>query len=106
MNGIEVLEKLKEQSPEINVIVMSGHGTEELVSKAIEWGASDLLEKPLSLKNVLSSVEQSIKRKEKNVLRVSPGSRITACFYESICLYPEIRETVEHLENFCRERFF
>ena len=106
MDGIETLKKIKEKSPEVEVILTSGHGTEELVAKAIELGASDFLEKPLSLENLLSSIEKSISREKKKVFRVVPGERITARFYESICLYPEIREMVEYLEEFCRERFF
>ena len=106
MNGIETLKKIKEESPEIEVILITGHGTEELVAEAIELGASDFLEKPLSLGNLLSSIEKCMSRKEKKVFRVVPGESITARFYESICLYPEVREMVEYLEDFCRERFF
>lgn len=106
MNGMETLKKIKERSPEVNVILTSGHGTKELVANAIKLGASDLLEKPLLSETLLSSIGKSIKRKEKKVFRVLPGEKITARFYESICLYPEIREMVEYLENFCRERFF
>lgn len=106
MNGVETLEKIKENSPEVNVILTSGHGTKESVTNAIKLGASDLLEKPLLSETLLSSIGKSIKRKEKNVFRVLPGEKITARFYESICLHPEIREMVAYLENFCRERFF
>jgi len=106
MNGMDTLKKIKERSPEINIILTSRHGTEELVAEAMELGASDLLEKPLLSETSLSSIGKSIKRKEKKDFRVLPGEKITARFYESICLYPEIREMVVYLENFCRERFF
>ena len=106
MNGVETLEKIKEKSPEVNVILTSDHGSKELVTNAIKLGASDLLEKPLLLETLLPSIGKSIKRKEKKVFRVLPGEKITARFYESICLYSETSEMVEYLENFCRERFF
>ena len=38
------------------IIVMSGHGNIETAVKATKLGAFDYLEKPLSLDNVLSSV--------------------------------------------------
>jgi len=106
MNGVETLKKIKERSPEVNVILTSGHGTKELVANAIKLGASDLLETPLSLEKLLSSIEKSIKRKEKKIFRLLPGEMITARFYESICLYPDTSEMLEYLENFCRERYF
>ena len=106
IDGIEALKKIKEESPELKVILTSGHGTKQLVAKAIELDASDFLEKPLSLKNLLSSIEKCMRRKEKKVFRAVPGERTTARFYESICLYPETREMVVYLEKLCKERFF
>ncbi len=56
MDGIQMLQQLRALRPSLRVIVMSGHGNIETAVKATKLGAFDYLEKPLSLDNVLSSV--------------------------------------------------
>lgn len=49
---------------------------------------------------------QHLNKKGKKVFRAVLGESITARLYESVCLYPETREMVEYLEDFCMDRFF
>jgi UDP-3-O-acyl N-acetylglucosamine deacetylase len=56
MDGIQTLQRMKAMQASLCVIVMSGHGNIETAVKATRLGAFDYLEKPLSLDNVLSSV--------------------------------------------------
>jgi len=51
-DGIKVLEKLKNFSPDLEVIIMSGHGTVETAVKAIKRGAFDFLEKPIHFEKI------------------------------------------------------
>ncbi|MDD2541822.1 MAG: sigma-54-dependent Fis family transcriptional regulator, partial [Desulfuromonadaceae bacterium] len=60
MDGLETLEKLKEQLPQITVIMISGHGTIETAVRATKLGAFDFIEKPLSLEKVLISVSNAL----------------------------------------------
>ena len=53
MDGLEVLEKIKERERELPVIMISGHGTIETAVKATKLGAYDFIEKPLSLDKVI-----------------------------------------------------
>jgi len=62
IDGIEVLKKIKEQQPEIIVIMMSGHGTIETAVKATKLGAYDFIEKPLSMEKVSLIVKHAIDR--------------------------------------------
>jgi PAS domain S-box-containing protein len=48
MDGIEVLQKVKEQSPEAEVIVITGHGEMNLAIQALQLEASDFINKPIS----------------------------------------------------------
>jgi len=48
MNGIEVLEKLKEINPSTEVLMISAYGTVEDAVKALKLGAADFLAKPFS----------------------------------------------------------
>ncbi|GFO60272.1 sigma-54-dependent Fis family transcriptional regulator [Geomonas silvestris] len=60
MDGLETLKQLKEQHPDLNVIMMSGHGTIETAVKSTKLGAYDFIEKPLSLEKVVVSVENAL----------------------------------------------
>ena len=62
VNGIELLEQLKAQEPELPVIVISGHGTIETAVRATKLGATDFIEKPFSLDALLRSVYRAMGR--------------------------------------------
>ena len=62
VDGIETLKRIKQISPEAEVLMISGHGTFDLALEAGQLGASDFLGKPLSLDSILSKVE-TISRK-------------------------------------------
>lgn len=53
MDGIETLTKIKAESPNQIVIMMSGHGTIETAVRSTKLGAYDFVEKPLSLEKIL-----------------------------------------------------
>jgi UDP-3-O-acyl N-acetylglucosamine deacetylase len=63
-DGIELLQALKETHTDTEVIMMSGHGNIETAVKATKLGASDYLEKPLSLESVLLAVNQALSRRQ------------------------------------------
>lgn len=64
MDGIEVLERLKQTKPEIPVIMISGHGTIKIAVEATKNGAFDFLEKPPDLNRLLTSVRNALKSGE------------------------------------------
>ena len=57
MDGIEMLKRVRQISPDTKVIMISGHGTFDLALEAGQLGASDFLGKPFSLDSILSKVE-------------------------------------------------
>ena len=64
MGGIDVLQQLKEQKPDLEVIVISGHGNIDLAVKAVKLGAFDFLEKPLSLDRVTTITKNALEMEE------------------------------------------
>jgi two-component system nitrogen regulation response regulator NtrX len=60
MDGIEALVKIKEAHPNLQVVMMSGHGTIETAVKATKLGAYDFIEKPLSLEKVLLAIQNAL----------------------------------------------
>ena len=57
MEGIEVLERIKEFSADTPVIMISGHGTIDTAIEAIRKGAYDFIEKPLDLNRILITIK-------------------------------------------------
>lgn len=59
MEGIEVLERIKEFSADTSVIMISGHGTIDTAIEAIRKGAYDFIEKPLDLNRILITIKNA-----------------------------------------------
>jgi two-component system, NtrC family, nitrogen regulation response regulator NtrX len=59
MDGLEVLQKVRENDDAPEVIIISGHGTIETAVRATKLGAFDFIEKPLSLEKTLILVKNA-----------------------------------------------
>jgi two-component system, NtrC family, response regulator AtoC len=62
INGDEVLRRIKEESPEIPVIIMTAQGSIELAVQSMKIGAFDFLVKPFELEQVEALVEKGLER--------------------------------------------
>ena len=62
-DGVEVLSEIKNRSPALYVIMISGHGTIETAVQATKLGAFDFLEKPLTLEKVVLVLEHALRQK-------------------------------------------
>jgi DNA-binding NtrC family response regulator len=64
MDGLHLLDALREQQVSTPVIMMSGHGTIEVAMEAIRRGADDFIEKPIGNDRLLLSLGQSLRLRE------------------------------------------
>ncbi|NMC38881.1 MAG: sigma-54-dependent Fis family transcriptional regulator [Bacteroidales bacterium] len=62
MDGIEVLQKITENSSDVPVIMISGHGNIDTAVEAIKKGAYDFLEKPLDLNRLLIAIRNATEK--------------------------------------------
>jgi DNA-binding NtrC family response regulator len=62
MDGIEVLQKITENSSDVPVIMISGHGNIDTAVEAIKKGAYDFLEKPLDLNRLLITIRNATEK--------------------------------------------
>ena len=60
MDGIEVLERLRNMNEAVPVIVVSGHGTIQTAVEATKKGAFDFIEKPFASERVLVSLRNAL----------------------------------------------
>ncbi|WP_321391159.1 sigma-54 dependent transcriptional regulator [Emcibacter sp.] len=59
LDGLEVLEQVKKQHPDLPVIIISGHGNIETAVTAIKRGAYDFISKPFETDKLLILVERA-----------------------------------------------
>ena len=77
-DGLELLDIVKGEHPELPVVIISGHGTIETAVRAIKNGAYDFIEKPFRSDRLLFVIERAIEatqlRREIEDLRLRAGS--------------------------------
>ena len=64
MDGMEVLEKIKELDYDSTIVMISGHGTIDTAVDALKKGAFDYLSKPPDLNRLLVTVRNAMNKKE------------------------------------------
>ncbi len=64
MDGLEVIQRIKELQPDLPVVIISGHGTISTAVEATKLGAFDFIEKPIDLERLLLTVRNGIKQGE------------------------------------------
>jgi len=70
IDGIEVLRRVKETNPEIEVIILTGHGSEEARKVCMDLGAFAYLHKPVDidrLSETLKKANEKVQRKKDQV---------------------------------------
>jgi DNA-binding NtrC family response regulator len=62
MDGIEVLRQIKEQRPETEVILLTGHASVETSLEGMELGAFDYLLKPMRFEELLKKIAAALEK--------------------------------------------
>src|SRR5581483_10058227 len=80
LDGMELLDVLKRDYPELPVIMISGHGNIETAVNAIKNGAYDFIEKPFKADRLLVIIERALEaarlRRENDELRARSGTEM------------------------------
>lgn len=63
-DGLEILRNIKEQHPDIPVVMISGHGNIETAVSALKIGAYDFIEKPFKTDRLLLMIERALETVE------------------------------------------
>ena len=97
IDGIETLGRIKEISPLLPVVMISGHANIELAIKAAKLGAYDFIEKPLSLDKVLLTIKNALAmsklEQENRALRQEVQRK-----HEIVGSSPEIQQLKEQIK--------
>jgi DNA-binding NtrC family response regulator len=63
MDGIDLLKTVKIKQPELQIILLTGHGTIEKGMEAMRLGAADFIEKPADIEILLEKIRKARARK-------------------------------------------
>jgi signal transduction histidine kinase len=83
MDGIELLQKIKREDPEAEVVMITGHGDMDLAIKSLKYEATDFITKPINV-HVLEIALQRVRDK--------------------ILTRQKLKEYTENLEKLVREK--
>lgn len=64
MDGIEVLKIMKKMVPNVHIIMLTGHGSEEAAVEGIREGAFDYLTKPCALSELIQKIREAFDRQK------------------------------------------
>ncbi|MBX3266730.1 MAG: sigma-54-dependent Fis family transcriptional regulator [Acidobacteria bacterium] len=64
IDGLETLQKLREEGNDAAVVMISGHGNIETAVRSTKLGAFDFIEKPLSLDRTIVTVKNAVRQRE------------------------------------------
>jgi signal transduction histidine kinase len=83
MDGIELLRKIKDENPDTEVIMISGHGDMDLAIKSLKYRAIDFVTKPIN----------------DDILEIALGRA-----HEKIHMRQKLRDYTENLESLVQEK--
>ncbi len=63
ISGIETLKRLRQENPEMQIVILTGHGTLEKGVEAIKAGAVDFMEKPVDLNKLMEKIGEARSKK-------------------------------------------
>lgn len=65
IDGLKVLEEVKNSYPAVQVVMLTAHGTSEIKNKARKLGAFDYLQKPVGIEKLVETIKKAYALKEK-----------------------------------------
>jgi signal transduction histidine kinase len=83
LDGLELLQKIKQENPETEVIMITGHGDMDLAVKSLKFEATDFITKPINV----DALEISLQRAQERILTRQ-----------------KLKEYTENLERLVREK--
>lgn len=68
MDGFEVLRSVKKSNPQVQVIILTGHGGDAEEQTAYRMGAYNFLKKPMDIDELLGSIRMAYRDKLENAM--------------------------------------
>src|SRR5882672_9577103 len=63
MDGIQILQKIREKQKDLPIIMVTGYGNVELAEQALQFGADHYLSKPFHNKELIEVIQQILEKR-------------------------------------------
>ena len=97
LDGLELLDIIRERHPDLPVVIISGHGNIETAVSAIKKGAYDFIEKPFKADRLILIVRRALEafrlRRENSELRARAGDDTTLIGFSPAMA--QVRQTID-----------
>jgi signal transduction histidine kinase len=82
MNGLELLQLVKERDPEQLVVVMTGYADKDIILRALKADADDFIQKPINLLQLKTTIDKALEKKalHRELLQLKQLDRIKSDF--------------------------
>src|SRR5579863_6596760 len=97
LDGLQLLDSLKQEHPELPIVMISGHGNIETAVSAIKRGAYDFIEKPFKADRLLLVAERALEnsRLKREVRELKQLAPLAATFVGRSPSANQLRQTIE-----------
>src|SRR6202140_2744145 len=97
LDGLQLLDAIKQERPELPVVMISGHGNIETAVSAIKRGAYDFIEKPFKADRLLLVAERALEnsRLKREVRELKQLAPLGALLVGRSPAANQLRQTVE-----------
>jgi DNA-binding NtrC family response regulator len=75
MDGLEMLKRIKEEYPLIEVIMLTGHATIESGINGMKLGAYDFLTKPCEVEELAAKIKTAVQKKREHEDKIKEAER-------------------------------
>lgn len=99
LDGLQVLELIKQGHPDLAVVMISGHGNIETAVSAIKSGAYDFIEKPFKADRLVLVAERALEasRLRREVRELKKGSVQASRIVGRSTVVNQLRQTIERV---------
>jgi DNA-binding NtrC family response regulator len=74
MSGFDLMRRLREQTPDLPVIIMTAFGSIDTAVEAISSGAVDYVSKPMNVEEIRAAVQRVLERRQEARALLTPGA--------------------------------
>src|ERR1700728_4663193 len=97
LDGLQLLDSLKQEHPELPIVMISGHGNIETAVSAIKRGAYDFIEKPFKADRLLLVAERALEnsRLKREVRELKQLTPLATAVVGHSPVINQLRQTIE-----------
>ena len=99
LDGLQLLDAIKQEHPELPVVMISGHGNIETAVAAIKHGAYDFIEKPFKADRLVLVAERALEtsRLKREVKQLKQMAPLPATLIGHSAPIAQLRQTIERV---------